>query len=154
MVSRRGLGAVTVRSRRNGTLSAAGLANGGGRSIATPVSGDSNTLDPVRPRADVIVYLKGIGPRSRSATGSSTVRASSRASTVPWITPVVTASRVSSARLMFPPSVCAVMPRAETPVSVNSTRPFTCASDGSPGPSAIELFANWKLPAAVDFSIA
>jgi hypothetical protein len=37
---------------------------------------------------------------------------------------------------------------------VNSTRPFTCVSDGSPGPSAIELFANWKLPAADDFSTA
>ena len=47
---------------------------------------------------------------------------------------------------MFPPSVCAVRPRDDAPASVNSTRPFTCVSVGSPGPIAIELFANWKLP--------
>ena len=154
MVSRRGCGAVTVRSSRNGQLSAAGFANGGGRSIATPASVDSNTFVPVRARECVLVYLNGSGPRRRSAIGSSTVRASSRLSTVPWITAVVIASRVEICRLMFPPSVCAVMPRADAPASVKSTRPFTCASVGSPGPSAIELFANWKLPAAFDCSSA
>ena len=154
MVSRRGLTAVTVRSSRNGQLSAACFANGGGRSIETPASVDSSTFVLVRPRVNVVVYLNGIGPRRAPAIGSSTLRASSRLSTVPWITLVVTASRVKTWRLMFPPSVCAVMPRAEAPVSVNSTRPFTCASVGSPGPRAIELFANWKLPATFAESIA
>ena len=65
-------------------LSAAVLANGAGRSIATPVSGDSSTLDPVRPRLAFVVYLKEIGPRSSPAIGRSMLRASSRLSTVPW----------------------------------------------------------------------
>ena len=147
MVSRRGCAAVTVRSSRNGQLSAAVFANGAGKSIATPASVDSNTFVPVRARPEVPVYLNAIAPRRRSAIGTSKARASSRLSTVPWITLVVIESRVESCRLMFPPSVCAVMPRAETPASVNSTPPFTWASVGSPGPSPIELLANWRLPA-------
>ena len=54
---------------------------------------------------------------------------------------------------MLPPSVCAVRFRALTDDSVNSTRPFTCASVGSPGPIAIPLPANWKLPATCDASM-